>query len=157
MPPKPLFDLDSVDLSRVVAGPEQIRRLNPQRYEMEHLDAIIYHDPDAEVIIGRKDVREDEFWARGHIPGRPLMPGVILCEAAAQLCSYYYKSATRDERFFGFGGLDDVRFRAAVNPGETLVLVARCKRMSRRHASFDVQAFVGSKMVFEGVIIGMPV
>ena len=58
MPPKPLIDLKTIDLDRVVAGPEQIRRLNPQRYEMEHLDAVVHHDPARQLIVGRKDVRE---------------------------------------------------------------------------------------------------
>jgi hypothetical protein len=78
MPPKPLIDLDSIDLDKVVAGPEQIRECNRQRYEMEHLDAIVHLDTEEGVIVGYKDVKDDEFWVRGHIPGRPLLrlPGL---------------------------------------------------------------------------------
>ncbi|NLW50045.1 MAG: beta-hydroxyacyl-ACP dehydratase [Candidatus Brocadiaceae bacterium] len=156
MPPKPVVDLARVDLARVVAGPEEIRRRNAQRYEMEHLDAICHIDLEEGVIVGYKDVREDEFWVRGHIPGRPLLPGVIMCEAAAQLCSYYYKEAVPADSFLGFGGLEGVKFRAEVVPGQRLILAARSRDLRPRRAVFDCQGFVDGRMVYEGTIIGMP-
>jgi 3-hydroxyacyl-[acyl-carrier-protein] dehydratase len=156
MPPKPFVDLASVDLSRVVAGPEEIRKCNPQRFEMEQLHGIILMDMEQGIIVGFRDVAEDEFWVRGHIPGRPLMPGVLMCEAAAQLCSYYYQNAISEDRFLGFGGMTDVKFRGAVVPGDRLVLVGRKVRLSRRQATFDVQGFVGGTMVYESTIIGLP-
>ncbi|MFP4176882.1 MAG: 3-hydroxyacyl-ACP dehydratase FabZ family protein [Planctomycetota bacterium] len=156
MPPKQLVDLDSLDLDSREAGVEDIRRYNPQRYEFEQLDGILHYDPDEEVVVGLKEVGEDEFWVRGHIPERPLLPGVLMCEAAAQLCSYYYKRATETERFVGFGGLDDVKFRAAVEPGDRLILVAKVQRISRRHCVMDCQGFVGDRMVFQGTITGVP-
>ena len=121
MPPKLLFDLDSIDLDAVEAGKEDIREVNPQRYEMEQLDGIIHHDPDEGIIVGYKDVRDDEFWVRGHIPDRPLLPGVLMCEAAAQLCSYYYMRYTETDKFLGFGGMQDVKFRRPVEPGNKLI------------------------------------
>ena len=156
MPPKTLVDLGSLDLSRLVAGPDEIRRFNAQRYEMEQLDGIIHLDVDQGLIVGFKDVGDDEFWVRGHIPGRPLFPGVLMCEAVAQLCSYYYKAASREERFLGFGGLDDVKFRGEVAPGDRLILVARCNELRSRRATFSCQAFVDGRMVYQGTIIGMP-
>src|SRR5258708_5426653 len=89
MPPEVHFDISQVDYSRVVADKEAIRLLNPQRFEMEHLDAIVYIDSEKHLIVGYKDVRSDEFWVRGHMPQYPLLPGVVMCEAAAQICSYY--------------------------------------------------------------------
>ena len=89
MPPPPILTPDEIDLDHVVAGREEIHRHNPQRFEMEQLTAIVRLDTERHLIVGYKDVAADEFWVRGHIPGFPLMPGVLLCEAAAQLCSYY--------------------------------------------------------------------
>src|SRR5690242_5590200 len=89
MPPQAHCDLASLDAGRVLADKEAIRRVLPQRFEMEQLEAIIHLDPAAAIIVGYKDVRHDEFWVRGHMPGYPLMPGVLMCEAAAQLVSYY--------------------------------------------------------------------
>ena len=156
MPPKPIVDPSTVDLSRLVAGPEEIRRRNAQRYEMEHLNGICILDQDAGIIVGFKDVTDDEFWVRGHIPGRPLLPGVIMCEAAAQLCSYYYKEAVPGDRFLGFGGLEGVKFRAEVAPGHRLILAARNLELRPRRATFYCQGFVEGRMVYEGTVIGMP-
>jgi 3-hydroxyacyl-[acyl-carrier-protein] dehydratase len=91
MPPKLLVDLSGIDLTRVAIPIEKIRAVNPQRYEMEQLSGVITYRPELGYIIGFRDVRPDEFWVRGHIPGRPLFPGVLMIEAAAQLSSFYYK------------------------------------------------------------------
>ena len=157
VPPKLLVDLSAIDLDRLEAGPEEIRRCNLQRFEMEHLDGVILCDLEQGVAVGFKNVREDEFWVKGHIPGRPLLPGVLMCEAAAQLCSYYYKKAIGTEVFLGFGGLERVKFRGQVVPGDRLILLARNTELKSRRASFDVQAVVDGKLVFEGAVFGMPV
>jgi 3-hydroxyacyl-[acyl-carrier-protein] dehydratase len=157
MPPKAHFNVAALDTSRVVADKEAIRRALPQRFEMEQLDGILFVDPDEKLIGGYKDVRHDEFWVRGHMPGYPLMPGVLMCEAAAQIASYFVMSQHLCEGdFLGFGGLENVRFRAPVRPGCRLVLIAKLLRYNRRQTIFNVQGFVGDVMVFEGDIIGVP-
>ena len=77
MPPELHYDLGQIDFSKVVADTEAIRKVNPQRFEMQQLDAVLLLDPAAKLIIGYKDVRHDEFWIRGHMPGFPLLPGVL--------------------------------------------------------------------------------
>jgi 3-hydroxyacyl-[acyl-carrier-protein] dehydratase len=156
MPPKPFVDLATVDVEHMIAGPEEIRKRNPQRYEMEQLNGILMLDHDQGLIVGLKNVGHDEFWLRGHIPGRPLLPGVLMCEAAAQLCSFYYQGAFDEDRFLGFGGMSDVKFRGAVLPGDRLILAAKKIELRPRRATFACQGFVDGKMVFEGTIIGMP-
>src|SRR5438034_9862034 len=111
-----------------MADLDAIRRVNPQRFEMEQLTAIVHVDTSRHLIVGYKDVRADEFWVRGHMPGFPLLPGVLMCEAAAQLCGYYISVyAPMPSDFIGFGGMESVRFRGQVSPGERLVLVAKGK------------------------------
>jgi 3-hydroxyacyl-[acyl-carrier-protein] dehydratase len=157
MPPAPLADPRQIDTSRVVVDIEGIRKINPQRFEMEQLTAIVHIDREQHIIIGYKDVRGDEFWARGHMPGYPLMPGVMICEAAAQLTGYYCSTLNiLSGDFLAFSGLENVRFRGPVKPGDRLVLVAKATRISRRSMQSHVQGFVGDKMVFEGDILGMP-
>ncbi len=155
MAPKPFIDLDKVDLTRIEAGPEDIRKYNLQRHEFEQLNGVILYDPANGIVIGFKDVRPDEFWVRGHIPGRPLLPGVLMCEAAAQLCSYYYRRYSGSERFVGFGGMDKVKFRGPVAPGDRLILLARSIEVGTRRAVFEVQGIVDGRVVFEGVVTGM--
>ncbi|MBI5677615.1 MAG: beta-hydroxyacyl-ACP dehydratase [Planctomycetes bacterium] len=118
---------------------------------------MVKFDPEQGIIVGYKDVSSNEFWVRGHIPGRPLMPGVLMLEAAAQLCTYYYKKTTQDDRFLGFGGIDKVKFRGKVVPGDRLILIAKNRELRARRAIFDTQGVVDGKLVFEGVIIGMVV
>jgi 3-hydroxyacyl-[acyl-carrier-protein] dehydratase len=157
MPPEAHFDPTQLDFSKVVADKEELRRVNPQRFEMEQLDCIVLLDREQHLVVGYKDVREDEFWVRGHMPGYPLMPGVLMCEAAAQLASYYVVNVGLIQGdFIGFGGLDDVRFRGPVRPGDRLVLVGKGIRVHRRQTIFNVQGFVGSAMVFHGEVFGVP-
>jgi 3-hydroxyacyl-[acyl-carrier-protein] dehydratase len=152
-----LLDPAQLDLTRVIADREAIRRVNPQRFEMEQIDAILYLDPDNHIVAGYKDVKADEFWVRGHMPGNPLLPGVLLCEAAAQLCSYYVcTQITISGDFLGFAGMENVRFRAPVRVGDRLVLIARGKRVKPRQTICAVQGFVRDKLVFEAEIIGIP-
>src|SRR3989304_2463245 len=61
-------------------------------------------DQERKICVGYKDLRPDEFWARGHMPNMPLMPGVIMCEAAAQVASYYSHKYKLMEGIIGFGG-----------------------------------------------------
>lgn len=157
MPPKFLVDLKGIDLNKPEIGIEEIRAINPHRYEMEQLTAILKFDPDNKLIIGYKDVTTDEFWIRGHIPERPLMPGVLMVEAAAQLCTFYYKKSISDDRFLGFGGVDKVKFRGIVVPGDKLILVARNLELRPRRATFNTQGVVDDRIVFEARIIGMAV
>jgi 3-hydroxyacyl-[acyl-carrier-protein] dehydratase len=85
------------------------------------------------------------------------MPGVLMCEAAAQLCSYYVATqGLLQGDFIGFGGLENVRFRGLVRPGDRFVLVGKGVRVHRRQTIFNVQGFVGSVMVFHGDVIGVP-
>ncbi|MFO8007170.1 MAG: 3-hydroxyacyl-ACP dehydratase FabZ family protein [Candidatus Brocadiia bacterium] len=156
MPPKPLIDLEQVDLSSVVVPQQEVRKYNAQRYEMEQLDGLLHLDLEEGVGVGLKEVGEDEFWVRGHIPGRPLLPGVLMCEAAAQLCSYIYKRTVETEKFLGFGGMEEVKFRRAVEPGNRLIIVAKAERLRPRRATFRCQGFVDGAMAFEATIIGMP-
>ncbi len=157
MPPVALVDPATIDTSRILADLEAIRRGNPQRFEMEQLTAIVHIDLPERLVIGYKDVATDEFWVRGHMPDYPLMPGVLICEAAAQLSSYYcHRIKLAEDSFIGFGGMEDVRFRGQVRPGDRLVLVSKAIRVHRRQTIFETQGFVGTNMVYHGKIIGVP-
>lgn len=156
MPPQPLYDISKIDQSKVVVGKEGIYQVNPHRFEFQQLDGIFLIDEAENVIAGYRDVRDDEFWVRGHIPGRPLLPGVLMIEAAAQLFSYYVMTRADREGFLGFGGVDDVKFRGQVVPGDRLILLGTLTEVrGKRRFVGATQAFVDGRMVYEGTITGM--
>jgi 3-hydroxyacyl-[acyl-carrier-protein] dehydratase len=155
MPPQLLFELDGIDLSHDVCDQEEVRRYNPHRGHMEHLNGIAYAAPELDRIIGYKDVRPDEFWVEGHIPGRPIFPGVLMIEAGAQLASFYTKKYCKWKGFIGFGGLDDVKFRTLVTPPARMYILA-LKLWERHHmVNCRVQGLVNGTICFEGTITGM--
>src|SRR5450432_3012412 len=134
MPPTLLFDISKLDLNTVAFDQAAIRRANPQRGHMEQLNGIIWADGVGGEIVGYKDVRADEFWVEGHIPGRPLLPGVLMIEAAAQLASFYVKGVLKSGGFIGFGGVEECKFRQQVEPGCRMYLIG--KQLDARHKRF---------------------
>lgn len=159
MASEPIFDLKSLDFEKPMFTLEQIREINPQRFEMEQLSAIVHVDQSQHLIVGYKQLSEQEFWVRGHMPGFPLMPGIVQCEAAAQLGGFYarkYDLIGGD--YLGFGGMDGVRFRKPVFPNSRLDLIAKVTRvMARRLAQFDFQGWVDGELMFEGQMLGVTV
>lgn len=153
MPPSLLFDISKFDLTRSIVDMTAIREVNPQRGDMEHLDGICWWSNDGE-ILGYKDVGDNEFWVAGHIPGRPLYPGVLMIESAAQLASFYVKAVLKWDGFIGFGGVESCKFRRPVTPNCRLHLLA--KQTSSRHHRFtsNIQGLVAGLLVFEATITG---
>jgi len=154
----PIIDLSLVDFTNVISDVETIRKYNRQRFEMEQITAIVYEDPEKHICVGYKDLTPDEFWIRGHMPDMPLMPGVIMCETAAQISSYYVqKHNLMGAGILGFGGMEDIRFRDPVIPGDRLVLALQMIRLRpKRMCVCRFQGFVGDSLVVEGKIKGIP-
>ncbi len=154
-----IVDPATIDCSNPLVGIDEIRAQIPQRGLMEQLTGILIDDPETGIVAGFKDLKEDEFWVAGHMPGMPLMPGVIMCEAAAQICSYFVvKNDLLGCEMLGFGGLDEVRFRGTVVPGDTLVVVAQKTQVRRnRMIRCRFQCFVKESLVCEGELRGIPI
>ena len=154
-----IIDPSEYDLDTIVADIEVIRQYNPQRHEMEQLTAIVYDNPESNICVGYKDIADDEFWVRGHMPGMPLMPGVMMCESAAQLCSYFVqRHDLLGSDMVGFGGLEDVRFRDMVVPGDRFVVMSQLLKV-RRGAMIVArfQGYVRDTLVVGGKIKGIPI
>jgi 3-hydroxyacyl-[acyl-carrier-protein] dehydratase len=154
-----LVDLSQVDFDRPVATLDEIRRYNPQRFEMEQLTAVVYVNETDYSCVGYKDVTGDEFWVRGHMPGLPLMPGVVMLESIAQLCSFVtQRYDLLGAAMVGFGGLEDVRFRDPVLPGDRLIVMCRLEKVRRgRMIVCQFQGVVKDRIVVEGTLKGIPI
>lgn len=153
-----IVDLSAIDLNQVFADIEEIRKYNPQRHEMEQLSAIIMVDEENHICLGYKDVSDSEFWVRGHMPAMPLMPGVVMCEAAAQISSFYtQRFDLLGADMVGFGGMDDVRFRDMVKPGDRFYVCCKLIKARRnRMIVANFQGFVKDRLVVDGQIKGIP-
>jgi len=151
-----ILDPSQYDLDRVVANIDEIRRYNLQRYEMEQVSAICHEDPERNICVGYKDLGPDEFWLRGHMPGTPIMPGVLMCEAAAQVASYFTaKRKLMDAAVVGFGGLKGVRFRGVVRPGDRFVIVVQLLRVRSSMLTCRFECLVRENLVCEGILKGI--
>jgi 3-hydroxyacyl-[acyl-carrier-protein] dehydratase len=156
MAPLILFDISSLDLDRVAFGPEELERINPHRGCMRLLDGLIHCDSGYTQAVAFKNVRSDEFWVPGHIPGRPIFPGVLMIEAAAQLASYMTIMRMPGTKFMGFAAVDQVKFRGMVAPGDRLIVLAEGIECKPRRSICNAQGWVGGSLVFEARITGMP-
>jgi 3-hydroxyacyl-[acyl-carrier-protein] dehydratase len=152
------FDVSRIDFAMPVADQSKIREILPHRFEMEMLTGIAMIDPGRRLVVGWKDVGRDEFWVRGHMPDFPLMPGVLMCEASAQLCCIYniLNKVNDADTLLGLGGLEDTRFLRPVRPGDRLVIVGHGLRVHRRMTRFHALGYVNGEKVFETTVIGVP-
>ncbi len=156
MVPTLLFDIASIDQTRMQFDVPAIEKVNPHRGAMRLLDGVMWASEDLTEAVAVKDVRGDEFWVPGHIPGRPIFPGVLMIEAAAQLASFLTLKRMTNVKFLGFAGVDDVKFRGQVVPGDRLLILGKQVEYRPRRCICDAQGLLNGNIVFEARITGMP-
>ena len=158
MPKRELIvDPSLYDLNKPIAILEDIRKLNKQRYEMELLTGVLYEDFETKSAVGFLQTAENDFWVRGHMPGFPLLPGVLMCEVAAQLTGYLAnKYDLMSGSLLGLAGLDDIRFRGVVRPGNLLIIQTRMLYCKKMLIAAEFLELVGNDVVCEGIVKGVP-
>lgn len=156
-PTKPvLFDLSGIDLTQRLFGRDEIAQLNPHRGHMALIDAIVYRSPDLMSGIGLKIVRGDEFWVEGHFPHNPIMPGVLMLEAGAQMASYMHNARSGGRAStIAFARVEECSFRSMVRPGDELFLLCKGVRFTPRRIVSDLQGLVRGRVTFDARICGL--
>jgi 3-hydroxyacyl-[acyl-carrier-protein] dehydratase len=155
-----LIDPRQHPLDRIFMTQEEVMRRNPQRHEFLQVESILHCSLEQNLIVGHRRVRSDEFWVRGHLPGRPLLPGLMMCETLAQVASIHAHLELKlpEHVFMGFGALDKVRFRVAVAPPCDLWVAGRILKASATRPYFSWSGQIlreDGTIVTEGEIVGV--
>jgi 3-hydroxyacyl-[acyl-carrier-protein] dehydratase len=133
-----------------------IRRLLPHRYPMLLVDRVLDYEP-SKYIRGLKNVTANEPFFQGHFPHYPVMPGVLVVEAMAQLAgllTFLSKLAKTDgTQLVLFAGIDEARFKRQVVPGDALHLNADLDRAVRGIGRFRCRATVDGQLVCDAVLL----
>ncbi len=147
----------SEDIARetVCFNVEDIHKLLPHRYPFALVDRIIQYIP-GESAVGIKNVTFNEPHFQGHFPGKPIMPGVLIVEAMAQVGGIVLSQHPElpHGKIWLFAGIDEVRFRRPVVPGDRLKMTTKLLVVKRKRvAKMEAIAFVDDHKVCEGTLM----
>ena len=135
---------------------EEVLKYLPHREPFLFVDEIVEVD-EGNSIHAIKNVLPTEYYLRGHFPGNPIMPGVIIIEALAQasgILGFKTMGKTPEEgSLYVFAGVDNVRFRKRVRPGDTLHLFSSVKNVKRGIWKFETRAEIEGKIVCTATIL----
>jgi len=134
----------------------EISEYLPHRYPFLMVDRVVSVEP-GDTIKGYKNVSVNEMFFNGHFPGNPVMPGVLIVEAMAQLSGILaFKTKNRsaaDGSMYYLGGVDNARFKRPVLPGDRLDMEAKIIADKRRVMKFACSAYVDGDLACEAEII----
>ena len=137
---------------RTALGREEIEAILPHREPFLLIDEVVELEP-GERVVARKKVRPDEWYLAGHFPGRPVMPGVLIVEAMAQAGAVAVLSQEENRgRIAFFGGIDDVRFKRIVEPGDELILTCEVESVRGPIGRGRATAKVGDELAVRGTL-----
>ena len=134
-------------------GPAEIRRLIPHRYPFLLVDRIDELEPGVRAV-GIKNVTQNEPFFQGHFPDYPVMPGVLIIEALAQVGAVSVMAGgEHQDKLALFAGIDGVRFRRQVVPGDVLTMEVEIDRLKGRIGRGTGRASVGDERVCEAQLM----
>jgi len=132
----------------------EIQKILPHRYPFLLVDRILEVEPRRR-IVGIKNVTVNEPFFQGHFPGKPVMPGVLIVEAMAQVGGVLLLSDVpdREKKLVLFAGIDEARFRRPVVPGDQVRFEVEVLRLKASTCKLQGKAFVDGALVAEAVIL----
>ncbi len=154
MPPALLIALDQINSGRVLFTQEQIYEQLPHRFEFMLLNGVCMLDRDAKGLVAFADICREDWWVRGHVPDRPLLPGVLMLEMAAQTSAVAANMLTVSEGFIGLGMVEECKFRGTVVPPARLYFLCVVEVCRSRRIVSRTQGIVEGRLIFEAKITG---
>ena len=130
---------------------QQIQAMLPHRYPFLLVDRILEIEPGRRVV-GLKNVTINEAFFQGHFPGQPIMPGVLIIEAMAQVGGVLLMrtlNANPEKKLLYFTGIDRAKFRKTVLPGDQLRFELELLHLRSRNSKMQARAYVEGKLVAE--------
>lgn len=132
---------------------EEVKKILPHRYPFLFIDRIEELEP-GKRAVGIKEVSPKEFYFKGHFPGYPVMPGVLIVEALAQVGAVAFLTLPDYQgKIPLFAGIDKFRFRYRVLPGDTLRLEVEVLALRGGFGKGSASAWVKDKKVAEGTLL----
>ena len=137
---------------QVPFGRDVIQSLIPHRPPFLLVDEVLELEP-GKRVVGRREIRADDWWFPGHFPDRPVMPGVLTIEAIAQAGAVAVLAAEANRgKIPFFAGIDDCRFKRIVEPGDVLTLECEFVRVRGPIAKGQGRALVGDELAAEAML-----
>ncbi len=127
---------------------EALKKILPHREPMLLVDEAEINEDGT--FTGQYTVTGEEFFLRGHFPGNPIVPGVMLCEMMAQSSAVLFQEENTESQLFVYTGINHVKFRASVRPGDTVMFHGEITRMKKPFYFIHGEAVVNGKRCMEG-------
>lgn len=137
----------------MIFNTEQIKQILPHRYPFLLVDKIIEFIPEKKAV-GIKNVTNTDYFFQGHFPERPVMPGVLIIEAMAQVGGIIVMQMNISKNKLAvLAGVNDIRFRSIVTPGDQMIITSELIALKSKLGKIKSKVEVGDKLVAEGEIL----
>ncbi len=155
----PLVDFSSLNSTENVVPEADLRRALPHIDEFKLIDGVCTVDPERQIVVGYKIWDDNPWWGRAHIPGRPMMPGVLMIEGCAQIAAILVLKfgSFPEDKFMALVGLDRTRVRRMITPPSTVYFAGALSSHSARIARVTGQCLIDGEVAVETEVRGVPI